>query len=121
MVDEQVTPPTRGGWTREWTPACDRLWPARSSGSGQRRCRRATSSLWPLNPLGFSIAANWNTGHIFCSALLAWFLKLVILRYGGVRLYCSLRPFFLGLILGEIVAAGLFLVIDYITGHTGSS
>ena len=75
---------------------------------------------WRLNPLGFTIAANWKTGHIFCSALLAWFLKLVILRYGGVRLYRGLRPFFLGLILGEIVAAGLFLVLDYITGHSGS-
>ena len=75
---------------------------------------------WPLNPLGFTIAANWKTGHIFCSALLAWFLKLVILRYGGVRLYRNLRPFFLGLILGEIVGAGVFLVIDYATGTTGS-
>ena len=36
------------------------------------------------------------------------------------RLYKSMRPFFLGLILGEIVGAGIFLVIDYITGHTGS-
>ena len=75
---------------------------------------------WPLNPLGFTIAANWKTGHIFFSALLAWFLKLVILRYGGVRLYRNLRPFFLGLILGEIVAAGIFLLLDYATGHTGS-
>ena len=75
---------------------------------------------WPLSPLGFAIAANWKTGHIFCSALLAWLLKLGILRYGGVRLYRNLRPFFLGLILGEIVAAGLFLILDYFTGHTGS-
>ena len=75
---------------------------------------------WPLSPLGFAIAANWQTGHIFCSALLAWLLKAGILRYGGVRLYRELRPLFLGLILGEIVAAGLFLILDYITGHTGS-
>ena len=44
----------------------------------------------------------------------------MILRYGGVRLYRNLRPFFLGLILGEIVGAGVFLVIDYATGTTGS-
>ena len=49
---------------------------------------------WPVSPLGFAIAANWKTGHIFCSALLAWFLKLGILRYGGVRLYRNLRPLF---------------------------
>ncbi len=75
---------------------------------------------WPLNPLGYVISANWKTGHIFCSALLAWFLKLGILRYGGPQLFRSLRPFFLGLILGEIIAAGIFLVADYFTGHTGS-
>ena len=75
---------------------------------------------WPLNPLGYTISANWKTGHIFGSALLAWFLKLLILRYGGPKLYRDLRPFFLGLILGEIVAAGGWLVLDYITGHMGS-
>ena len=75
---------------------------------------------WPLNPLGYAISANWKTGHIFASALIAWLLKLVILKYGGPRLYRSLRPFFLGLILGEVVAAGLWLVADYITGQLGS-
>ena len=75
---------------------------------------------WPLNPLGYTISANWKTGHIFGSAFLAWFLKLLILRYGGPKLYRNLRPFFLGLILGEIVAAGGWLVLDYITGHMGS-
>ena len=75
---------------------------------------------WPLNPLGYAISANWKTGHIFASALIAWQLKLVILKYGGPRLYRNLRPFFLGLILGEVVAAGVWLVADYITGHMGS-
>ena len=63
-----------------------------------------------LNPLGYAISANWKTGHIFASALIAWLLKLVILKYGGPRLYRNLRPFFLGLILGEVVAAGVWLV-----------
>ena len=75
---------------------------------------------WPLSPLGYLISANWKTSHIYASVFLAWFLKLVILRYGGPKLYRSLRPFFLGLILGEIVAAGVWLVIDYFTGHMDS-
>lgn len=75
---------------------------------------------WPLSPLGYMISANWKTGHIFGSALIAWLLKYCILKYGGPSLYRSLRPFFLGLILGEIVAAGVWLLIDYITGHTDS-
>lgn len=75
---------------------------------------------WPLNPLGYTISANWKTGHILGSAFFAWFIKLIILRYGGPQLYRNLRPFFLGLILGEIVAAGGWLLVDYITGHVGS-
>ena len=75
---------------------------------------------WPLNPLGYTISANWKTGHILGSAFLAWLLKLLILRYGGPKMYQKLRPFFLGLILGEIVGAGGWLVVDYITGHIGS-
>lgn len=75
---------------------------------------------WPLSPLGYVISANWKTGHIFGSAFLAWLLKLVILKYGGPKLYRALRPFFLGLILGEIVAAGCWLAIDYLSGHVGS-
>lgn len=75
---------------------------------------------WPLHPLGYTISANWKTGHIFASAFLAWWLKLLILRYGGPKLYKSLRPFFIGLILGEIVGAGGWLVVDYITGRVGS-
>ena len=32
----------------------------------------------------------------------------------------QLAPIFLGLILGEIVAAGVWLVLDYFTGHMDS-
>jgi len=75
---------------------------------------------WPLSPLGYTISANWMTGAIFGSAFAAWLFKALILKYGGPRLYRNLRPFFLGLILGEIVTAGTWLCIDYLTGHTDS-
>ncbi len=75
---------------------------------------------WPLHPLGYTISANWKTGHIFCAAIVAWLFKLVILKYGGPKLYRDTRPFFLGLILGEIMGAGAWLVLDYFTGHTDS-
>ena len=75
---------------------------------------------WPLSPVGYMISANWKTAHIAFSAYLAWLIKLLLLKYGGPKLYRSARPFFMGLIVGEITAAAIWLVIDYITGHTDS-
>jgi hypothetical protein len=39
---------------------------------------------------------------------------------GMVILYKRLRPFFLGLMLGQISCSGFWSVIDYITGESGN-
>ena len=41
---------------------------------------------------------------------------MLILKYGGSRLYAHMRPMFLGLILGELVVGGLWVIIDSQTG-----
>lgn len=75
---------------------------------------------WPLHPLGYPIGAVWIMDVIWFSIFLAWISKTVALKYGGARLYRTLRPFFLGLILGQFVAAGTWLIIDYFTGTVGN-
>jgi hypothetical protein len=47
-------------------------------------------------------------------------IKASLLKYGGVRLYLALRPFFLGMILGQITCAGFWMVLDLFAGGTGS-
>ena len=69
---------------------------------------------------GYPIGAVWIMDVIWFSIFLAWLIKTVILKYGGPRLYRTFRPFFLGLILGQFVAAGMWLVIDYFTGTVGN-
>ena len=39
------------------------------------------------------------------SVFLRWLAKILIIRYGGVRLYRAARPVFLGPIVGEVLAA----------------
>ena len=51
---------------------------------------------------------------------LAWLLKIVLLKYGGLKAYRSLWPLFYGLILGQFVAGGFWLIVDYFTGTTGN-
>jgi hypothetical protein len=54
------------------------------------------------------------------SVFAAFLLKSTVLKYGGPTLYRRTLPFFLGLILGEIVPAGVWLVIDSFTGMSGN-
>ena len=75
---------------------------------------------WTLHPLGFVVTAGFITGQIWFSAFIAWLLKAIILQYGGPGLFTRLRPFFLGMILGEATTGGLWLVIDALTGNYGN-
>ena len=73
---------------------------------------------WPLHPLGYPIGAVWLMDQLWFSIFLAWLIKLTVMKYGGPRFYQKTRPFFLGLIAGQFVIAGVWLIIDYFTGMT---
>jgi hypothetical protein len=75
---------------------------------------------WPLHYLGFPIGDTWVMSWVWFSIFLSWLFKLVILRYWGVAGYRALRPFFLGLVLGQISCAGFWMVIDVSTGMIGN-
>ncbi|NKB70340.1 MAG: hypothetical protein GKR89_24990 [Candidatus Latescibacteria bacterium] len=61
---------------------------------------------WPLHPVGLAIALT-NTVRIdWFGMFLAWLVKLIVIRYGGVGLYRKVLPFFIGLILGTCVGVG---------------
>ena len=71
---------------------------------------------WPFHPLGFLISTTWMAQFVWFNVFLAWLVKLLVLRYGGARLYQASRPFFLGLILGHFTVAGVWLIVDHFTG-----
>jgi hypothetical protein len=71
---------------------------------------------WPLHPLSFPIGAVWPTHQVIGSMFFAWIAKTATLHYGGVRFYDTVKPMFLGLIMGQYLTGGLWLVIDGITG-----
>ena len=75
---------------------------------------------WPLHPLGFAIGAGWTMRVIWSSILLAWAIKGLVLKYGGAGAYQKTKPFFMGLILGQFTIAGVWLVIDTLTGTVGN-
>jgi hypothetical protein len=75
---------------------------------------------WPLHPLGYPIGPIWIMDALWFNMFLAWLIKVVVLKYGGVGLYRQTRPFFFGLILGNVVPGGIFLVVDHFTGMVGN-
>jgi hypothetical protein len=73
---------------------------------------------WPFHPVGFPISVAF--GSMWFGVFLAFLLKSLVLKYGGPTLYRRTVPLFLGMILGEIVPAGIWLIIDYFTGMNGN-
>ena len=73
---------------------------------------------WPLHPIGYPIGAVWLMDQLWFSIFVAWSIKIVVLKYGGPRIFRATRPFFLGLIAGQFAAAGAWLAIDFCTGMT---
>jgi hypothetical protein len=66
---------------------------------------------WPLAPLGLALSGSWSMIVFWFPIFIAWCLKSIILRYGGMKTYMNLRFFFLGLILGEFSQAVIWAAI----------
>ena len=69
---------------------------------------------WPFHPLGYPVSCVF--GSMFYSVFVAWIIKALILKHLGLGGFNKLKPFFLGLILGEAVVAGTWVLIDNFTG-----
>jgi hypothetical protein len=58
---------------------------------------------FPLHPIGYAVASAWAIAIVWLPLFIAWLVKGLVIRYGGLRVYRFLLPFFLGLILGDCV------------------
>lgn len=67
---------------------------------------------WPLSPIGFVVAAGGPVRGGFLSIFLAWLVKLILLRVGGVRLYHETQPLILGILIGHVLGAALSVAVD---------
>ena len=69
---------------------------------------RQTFVWWPFHPIGYVLAGTQSMDYMWCPFFSGWLLKLVTLRYGGIRIYRQALPFFLGLILGDYIVPTLW-------------
>ena len=80
---------------------------------------RAHVLAFPVHPMGLAVSQMMLTRHMWFSVFLVWLWKALMIRYGGPRLLQRVRPFFLGLILGQFAAIAFWLMIDLATGAEG--
>lgn len=57
---------------------------------------------FPLHPVLFLVWATWPVGMTFYSFLIGWVVRELIIKYGGDHVYQKCKPFFIGLIIGEL-------------------
>jgi hypothetical protein len=76
-------------------------------------------SWWRLSPIGYLMGRSYGLGRTFAPTFIGWTANVLASRYGGLRLYRRLRPFFIGLIIGEFVAVVFWLAADGIIGVKG--
>lgn len=74
---------------------------------------------WPLLPVGYVVAGSVYITQAWFSIMIGWLAKVLIVRFGGAQLYQSARNVFIGLIFGEAIAAGVWLVITLIMASEG--
>ena len=73
--------------------------------------------LWfPFHPAGYVLANTGTLYWLWMPFFIAWACKVIIVRYGGIKLYRQMLPFFLGLVLGDYVVSSLWALAGSILG-----
>ncbi len=73
---------------------------------------------WPLHPLGFAVGPTTPCQDLWFSIFFGWLTKLIVLHLGGYRAFRIGMMIFLGMILGQFTACGVWAIIDGIIGTT---
>lgn len=80
---------------------------------------RARFVWWPFHPMGFAMGPSWPMIQLWFSILVGWVAKWLLVRYGTAKTYDRAKPLFMGLVVGEFVAAAVWLLISHLTGAVG--
>jgi hypothetical protein len=58
---------------------------------------------WPLHPVGYLASNTWGSHWWFIPFFIGWAFKVLVTRYGGLRLYRRTIPLAVGLIVGDLL------------------
>ncbi len=66
---------------------------------------------WPLHPVGYVVSSWWTFTGLWFPLLISWTVKRILLSTGGVRLYRRAIPFFIGLVIGDVVVTSIISIL----------
>ncbi len=69
---------------------------------------------WPLHPVGYVVSSWWTFTGLWFPLLISWIVKRILLSTGGVRAYRRAIPFFIGLVIGDVIVASLISILGLI-------
>jgi hypothetical protein len=69
---------------------------------------------WKLHPVGFAVASGWSISWMWFSIFLGWLCKGIILKTGGMKSHRKAVPFFLGMILGQMIIGSIWSIVGFI-------
>ena len=68
---------------------------------------------WPLHPIGYLLAYSSAMRILWFSFFLGWLSNALIVHYGGINAYRTIRWFFIGLIVGDTIMAVAWLIVGF--------
>ena len=71
-------------------------------------------SKFPIHPVLFLVLGTYSGNTTWGSFLAGWFIKSLVVRFGGGGVYQRLKPLFIGLIAAELFMIGLSVLIDFL-------
>lgn len=66
---------------------------------------------WPFHPAGYALAISYAMDYFWFAFFVSWLIKLIIIRYGGMKLHNTFVPFFLGLVLGDFFIGSVWAIV----------
>jgi hypothetical protein len=70
---------------------------------------------WPFHPMGYLAANCWGMHWSYMPFMVGWLAKVLVTRYGGLRLYRTTIPLAIGILVGDQLNAGLWAVVALLT------
>jgi hypothetical protein len=72
---------------------------------------RMRFAAFPFHPVGYVLCNTYTISYFYVPFFLAWLVKVVVQRWGGVRMYRQSIAFFIGAILGDMITQAVWALI----------